>query len=77
MALHLFIDNSEATDFINELTACHKEIMTLSSEKKAKISQTSEGESRPYWLEVVTELIISFMTHEKIFFRNIAKGVFM
>lgn len=75
MALHLFIDSSGAKDIIDELSLCHKEVMKMGKKKK-KDSKGKKAEEGPQWVEVVTELLLSLLTHEKSLFRSVAQGVF-
>lgn len=74
MCLHLFIDPSGAKDIIEELNACHKKVMKMSDIKKKRGAEVSMRE--PYWVEVITELLLSLLTQEKNFFRSVSQGVF-
>lgn len=72
MGLHIFYDSSGARDIIEELDACY-EAVKKSSETKER---SAAAEEQPYWVEVVTELLLTLMTNVKNLFKAVAQGVF-
>ncbi|XP_042208427.1 myb-binding protein 1A-like protein [Homarus americanus] len=77
MALRLFFEPEGAKDIIDELNACQREVMKKGSAwKKGNASKAEDGLEEPHWVEVVTELLISLLAHEKRIFRSMAQGVF-
>lgn len=74
LAIHMFYEPLFAMDIIKELNPCYKEMMKSTGMKKKK--KFREREEELYWVDVVTELLLSLMSRGAFHLRYVAKKVF-
>lgn len=76
LAIHMFFDPVFALDIIKELNPCYKEMMKSIDQKEQSKEHEEEQEEELYWVDVVTELLLSLMSRGAFHLRYVAKKVF-
>ncbi|KAG2223120.1 hypothetical protein INT45_005676 [Circinella minor] len=85
MILHFMMDEEETENVLSELFECYNKITTPSTTtttkkskaKKGKKSKEEEEENvEPEPIDVIVDILVSFMTHSSAMLKNLAEQVF-
>ncbi|KAF7729634.1 DNA-directed DNA polymerase [Apophysomyces ossiformis] len=79
MMLHLLIDEEEAQAVLGDLLDCYDKTFSKAkpkAKKSKKNASTEETESQPEPVEVIVDILVSFLTNPSPVLKNLAEQVF-
>lgn len=76
MMLHLLINEEEAQSLLDELFDCYKKINVSKAPKTRKRKNAEEEEAEPEPIDVLVDILVSFLTNPSPVLKDLAEKVF-